>query len=312
VNEPANTPVETRAEPEAVPSEHGAGRAGRKLRAVGEWITGPWTRQNFYGWIIILLTVVLIRWLWFEPRTIPTGSMEPTLYGSYRFLEGDRVAVNKFIYGPKVPFMNKRLFRLADPKRWEIVVFSPSCDDDGHTPLVKRVVGLPGERIQIRNGRVYANGTLVPFSDDMPADTYYVNNEDLDRLMAGLRTEDERRQLHEIREQYPYVYGVRPEDEYAIVPDNCYLVLGDNSMDSVDGRCFGWVPNDHLIGRVFCIWWKPSRWRDFTGFSHTWWGRSILGGVPGLFFLYEIMAVLRRRSTRHRVADGAATTRLEE
>ena len=71
--------------------------------------------------------------------------------------------------------------------------------------------------------------------------------------------------------QYPLKYGILPDDEYSMAPEDCYLVCGDNSGDSADGRVFGWLPNGHILGRAFCIWGPPSRMRDLTGFSKTWW-----------------------------------------
>ncbi len=281
------------------PGNTGVGR-GSGFRGVIEKFIGPLTRRNVLAWVVVIGAVLGIRWLWFEPFSIPTDSMYPTLDGDMRFLRGDRVAANKYIYGPRLPFMNHRIFKFKKPKRWEIVVFKAVEEDAEHGTLVKRVAGLPGERVQIRNGHVWINGERCEFPDSMPDDVYYVNTNDLRRLMYAFRDPEDRKSMQERLERYPMRYGVRPEEKYSVVPDGCYFVLGDNSMNSVDGRMWGWVPNSHIVGRVFCIWWPVSRWRDFTGFSDTWWGMAILYGVPALFILHELLYILRRRSAGRR------------
>ena len=277
----------------SVANETPSERPGRTVAEKLQEITGPWTRRNLLAWVGVLATVLIIHWGWFQPFWIPTESMEPTLRGRPGFLQGDRVAVNKFIYGLRVPFMKKHLFRLAEPRRWDIVVFDPVGDAD-RTRVVKRIAGLPGERVAIKEGRLYVDGALEALPDALPADTYYVNDADLDRIMARLDSERERRTMEALRQEYPLRYGVSDEDAFSLVPADCYFVLGDNSINSIDSRHYGWAPRDHLLGRVFCTWWPVGRWRDFTGFSHTWWGQALLYGLPCLFVLYEVIRYLRR------------------
>ncbi|MGI6460164.1 MAG: signal peptidase I [Candidatus Hydrogenedentales bacterium] len=120
-----------------------------RLRDAITFITGPWTVENGKAWLKVIVVVLLIRWLWFEPFSIPSGSMEPTLHGDAKFLKGDRVAVNKLAYGPRVPFCNIRLLDMGDPARWDIVVFITPEEGAAHKVLIKRVAGLPGERVTI-------------------------------------------------------------------------------------------------------------------------------------------------------------------
>lgn len=238
-------------------------------------VTGPWTWENAKAWLIVIALVLVVRWLWFEPFSIPSGSMEPTLHGDERFLRGDRVAVNKLAYGPRVPFTNVRLLDLGDPQRWDIIVFNTPEEDAEHKVLIKRVAALPGERVHISNGLLHVNGKPVPFPPGMPEGMVYTN--ELEELERG-----ERRYVGGEHMKY----GVLPQDEYQIVPEGHYFVLGDNSARSRDGRYFGWVPEENIIGRAFCIWWPWGHRRDFTGFSRTWWGAAILYGAPALFVLY--------------------------
>lgn len=238
---------------------------GALLIGVVAALTGGFTKENAIEWgkaIIVAVSIALmIRWPLFEPYRIPSDSMAPTLEGDPRIARGDRVFVNKWWYGVRYPFANKRIFHLHEPERWDIVVFKTVEEDTKIKTLVKRVVGLPGERVQIENGVVHVNGEPV----QPPGDWKYTSDP-----------------------QYGQYYGVLPSDEYSVVPEGHYLLLGDNSPHSRDGRVWGWVPNEHLVGRVFCIAWPPTRWRDFTGFSETWWWRTFVPVYLTILGLYLI------------------------
>ncbi|HOK89509.1 MAG TPA: signal peptidase I [Candidatus Hydrogenedentes bacterium] len=268
-------------------SMDGAWYAGLGLCVAGVffWLTAGMTREQVWEWLkgagLALACALIIRWAIAEPYRIPSSSMETTLHGDPRFGRGDRVFVNKWIYGIRAPFMNKRLFYGKAPQRWDIVVFKSVEPDAIHKTLVKRIVGLPGERIHIRQGKVYVNGEPLSIPDFMPPGMYYTSPPDAR-------------------------YGILADDQYSLVPPGHYLVLGDNSAQSRDGRYFGWVPNEHIVGRVACIWWPPSRWRDFTGFSRTLWWRGSVIALLALVFtrafvgrLWTVRAGERR--TRHAV-----------
>ena len=208
--------------------------------------------------LIAAAVALVIRWIVAEPFRIPSGSMEPTLHGDPALFKGDRVFVDKLAYGTRFPcnrillpfsstwldYANRRIWYNEAPKRFDLVVFKSVEDDARFATLVKRIVGMPGERIHIEDGKVFVNGTPLELSPDMP-DIYYTSPPEA-------------------------AYGILEDDAHSVVPEGCYLLLGDNSDHSRDGRYFGWVPNEHLLGRVASIWWPPSRWRDFTGFSHKW------------------------------------------
>ena len=318
-------------------------------------ITGPMTRQNLMGWILLILAVFTIRWALIEPFYVPSGSMEPTLHGDPRFLRGDRVAVNKLSYGLRIPFTKKRLIKLGEPKRWDVVVFNNVDPNAKHGILIKRVVALPGERVHIADGKIHINGAPVDPPDDLKKVLNYSTSlgleesefrnaifdlvtsgkalipqppleEGITRLNADVAcireklgsrslstlTESERNGLMQAlsplaREtamtvitqhampEYRLKYGILPEDEYSVVPPGHYLVCGDNSLNSLDGRYFGWLPEENLVGRAYCIWWPFPRMRDLSGFSHTWWGRLLLFGIPAVLIGYEVLSSVRRR-----------------
>jgi len=316
-------------------------------------------RENLLSWAKLIAVFLAINWLLVQPFRIPSDSMLPTLRGG-TFFGGDRVAVNKWIYGPRIPFTSIRLFHLVEPQRWEIVVFRSVQKEADHKVLVKRIVGLPGERVHIEPGKLFVNGELVEPPEELREDLHYttqltaeqadvergvlecakhnripsvpnpqdpnyrqfmadvamlhgdVRSLDLDDLhekeTAALiervhpTTLNVMRELIEINlaEEHPLRYGIRTEDEFAVVPEDCYLVLGDNSGNSGDGRHFGWLPNDHIVGRVFCVWWPLGRLRDFTGFSYTWWGRVLLYGIPAALILFDLLSSFVVRSFRVR------------
>ena len=204
---------------------------------------------------VALVLALLIRWPLVEPFKIPSGSMEPT------FLAGDRIFVNKFGYGVRWPlngirfpgaknamwYAESRIWNGAEPQRWDVIVFKAVAPDALHNTLVKRIVGLPGEHIQIRDGRVYVNWEPVEFPESMPQLFYTSPRNSFSQMK----------------------YGVLPDEEFSVVPQGHYLVLGDNSGNSQDGRYFGWLPNHHILGRVTSIWWPLDRTRDLTGFTST-------------------------------------------
>ena len=347
-----------------VPSEGAIRRAARMAFALISVVTGPWTRANGLQWLLLILLILVILWTGYQSFSVPTGSMEPTLHGDPRFLRGDRIGVNKLIYGPRVPFMNKRIFHLCEPRRWDIVVFKAIEKDAAHPILIKRVVGLPGERIHIADGKIQVNGAPVEPPEALRPVPHYTTelglskheverylltmaekeirspllnpehegvqalNADLTRLHErlegmdpGAMTPDEidalfkdfnpvslevGRELCAMEQtlQYPLRYGILAEDQYSVVPPNCYLVCGDNSGESVDGRYFGWVPNGNILGRAFCIWWPISHWRDFTGFSKTWWGMAFLYGLPALFAGHEIYRGVKGKRGKREKGTG--------
>ncbi|MBX7257684.1 MAG: signal peptidase I [Candidatus Hydrogenedentes bacterium] len=255
--------------------------------------TGPWTWDNFKSWVKLIALVLTVWWLFVQPFRIPSGSMEPTLHGDPGFFVGDRVFVNKLIYGPRVPFTNIRIFKLGEPKRWDIVVFRSVEPESPNKVLIKRVVGLPGERVHIDHGKVYINGKALELPDSMP-DVYYtlgpyLSQEELDQFLRSYPEQERGRAYEILDKQLPaYKYGIIPTDQYSLIPPGNYLMLGDNSERSQDGRFFGWVPHDHLLGRASCVWWPIKNRRDFTGFTKTWWGMLLIAGIPILLVAYEL------------------------
>lgn len=225
------------------------------------WRTAfEWTKSIVFAIGIALL----IRWPVAEPFKIPSSSMYPTLQIN------DRLFVNKHAYGVRWPFngfrvyftrhtiwyTDKWLWKGRAPERWDIVVFKSVEHRAEHDTLVKRVVGLPGETIHIKDGKIYADGVALQIPPSMPPDIVYT------------------------RESSSNGFGMLTDPEHSVVPEGHVFLMGDNSSQSRDGRWFGFVPHHHLLGEVTSIWFPVSRWRDFTGYTGTlWWrgGWTLLG-----------------------------------
>lgn len=187
----------------------------------------------------VLLIVLLLRSFLIEPFRIPSGSMMPTL------LIGDFILVNKFTYGIRLPVTDYELVELGSPERGDVVVFR--YPQDPSTPFIKRVVGLPGDRIGYHDKVLHVND--VPAEQELRG-RYVGTGPGRSMNGASLRTERIGDCAHDILVQQGY-----PSREGEIlVPPGHYFVLGDNRDNSRDSRYWGTVPDSHLIGKAFAIW----------------------------------------------------------
>ena len=187
----------------------------------------------------VILAVLLLRSFLVEPFRIPSGSMMPTL------LVGDFILVNKFAYGIRLPVLNKKIVTIDEPERGDVVVFrypkNPSID------YIKRVVGLPGDKVGYYNKIVYINGEP---SGQVPAGVYVGKGSGVSMSGASERREQLGGIQHDILVM-PRTPGL--EGEY-IVGEDEYFVMGDNRDNSNDSRYWGTVPEANLVGKAFRIW----------------------------------------------------------
>ncbi|HNQ51222.1 MAG: signal peptidase I [Candidatus Omnitrophica bacterium] len=172
--------------------------------------------------LIAFILAMVIRTFLVQAFKIPTGSMRMTL------IEGDAILVNKFIYGAKIPFTDIRLPAMSRPERGDVIVFI--FPQDTKKDFIKRIAGLPGETIEIKNGQIYINDK--PVIETKISSRYYYNRGDYGDL--GKKT---------------------------VIPDDAYFVLGDNSASSQDSRYWGFVPKKNLLGKAMVIYWPPNRIR---------------------------------------------------
>ncbi|RKZ35081.1 MAG: signal peptidase I [Gammaproteobacteria bacterium] len=187
----------------------------------------------------IFLIVLLLRSFLVEPFRIPSGSMMPTL------LIGDFILVNKYTYGIRLPIMDKKIIEIGRPERGDVVVFR--FPEDPTIPFIKRIVGLPGDRISYYNKTLYINGEPAP-QEKMGTYTGYGSGSNMTGTSLRAEYLDDAPHVMLVQGGQPGVEGE------IVVPEENYFVLGDNRDNSRDSRYWGTVPDDHLIGRAFTIW----------------------------------------------------------
>ncbi|MFN9731650.1 MAG: signal peptidase I [Pseudomonadota bacterium] len=191
----------------------------------------------------VILAVLVIRSFLAEPFRIPSSSMMPTL------LVGDFILVNKFAYGIRLPVSHHKLLALGEPRRGDVVVFR--FPQDPRIDYIKRVVGLPGDRVSYRDKIVYVNDQAVA-QEQIGA----YRGEGAGAEMTGSVLKIER--LFDIEHQILQRRsgsGFYPVHEGPwTVPAGHYFVLGDNRDNSQDSRFWGFVPEENLVGKAFLIW----------------------------------------------------------
>jgi signal peptidase I len=245
--------AEQAAGPGVVPDKSGAA-AGYKEPILVEY------SRSFFP---VILIVLLLRSFLVEPFRIPSGSMMPTL------LVGDFILVNKFAYGLRWPVLDRKFVEIGDPLRGDVIVFrfpqDPSID------YIKRVVGVPGDEIRYQNKILYVNGEPVPQTG---LGKYVGVGSGSSMTNTDVRMEDLTGVEHQILvdPRWPD-YKCNPYSALAVgqalkVPEGRYFVMGDNRDNSNDGRCWGFVPDENLVGKAFAIWMNWDGQRD--GFPIDW------------------------------------------
>jgi len=170
--------------------------------------------------LVAVILALFIRTFVVQAFKIPSGSMKPTL------LVGDHILVNKFIYGIKIPFLDKTLIPIADPKRGDVIVFK--FPEDPKKDFIKRVIAVAGDTVEIRNKKVYIN--------DMPAEDFHGMYLDPHIIPGNARPRDNKGPL--------------------TVPANSLFVMGDNRDHSYDSRFWGFVRLSAVRGKAFIIYWS--------------------------------------------------------
>ncbi|OGA72865.1 MAG: signal peptidase I [Betaproteobacteria bacterium RIFCSPLOWO2_12_FULL_65_14] len=226
----------------------------------------PWWVEYSVSFFPVILIVFLLRSFLVEPFKIPSSSMVPTL------LVGDFILVNKFTYGIRLPVANKKIVELGSPARGDVMVFR--YPEDPSLDYIKRVVGLPGDRVEYRNKRLSINGKPVPLRqmDDylsrerMQFSRRFV--ETLNGVEHHILIEEDAPALVASSRTFPHAgncnYNV--SGVACIVPPGHYFMMGDNRDNSSDSRVWGFVPDENIVGKAFFIWLNLNELGRFGSF----------------------------------------------
>ena len=275
------------------PREAAAANAAPKPLPVAEPGTVDYARSFFP----VAFIVLIVRAFIFEPFRIPSDSMMPTL------LDGDFIVVNKYAYGLRWPVINERFLDIGTPQRGDVVVFRHPPDP--RINYIKRLVGLPGDRVEVRDDHLIINGETIELRSQGPF---------VDKCYAGMGLSEETlgehtHQVMTCRSQYQLTGApsrdalpdcnrkklrtdqggwfcqeappgdVRDYNDYRfqVVPPGQYLMIGDNRDNSHDSRGWGLVPDKNLVGKATRIWFNFDQQRDFKNVIN--WSR-IGDGIP--------------------------------
>jgi signal peptidase I len=246
--------------------DRAARAAGKDPLAVPE----PGVVDYARSMVPVVVFVLVLRSFLFEPFRIPSDSMMPTLQ------DGDFILVNKFSYGLRLPVLNTKILGIGEPKRGDVVVFR--YPPDPAINYIKRVVGLPGDRVKVVSDRIYVNG--VPLEEKLLnrySDSCYENmrlnevhtGEHVHHTLSCLTTSSLpgdplpscnrriERNYSCVESEPPLAYpGATDANDYeeVTVPAGNYLMIGDNRDNSADGRSWGFVPEENLVGSARRVW----------------------------------------------------------
>jgi len=189
-------------------------------------------REYFESIVIAVILALFIRTFVVQAFKIPTGSMENNL------LIGDHLLVNKFVFGPTETSLERTLLPIGTIKRGDVLVFKYPVEPD--RDFIKRVIGLPGDTVELREKKVYINGK--------PLDEPYVH---------FLQPPGGESELHEVTS-----FDVRERYGPVTVPANQYFMMGDNRDNSQDSRYWGFMPRENVKGKALLIYWSYEAGRE--------------------------------------------------
>ena len=228
----------------------------------------------------VIAFVLILRSFLYEPFQIPSGSMMPTL------LDGDFILVNKFNYGLKDPVARNKFFDVGLPERGDAVVFK--YPRDPRIDYIKRVIGLPGDRIIYRNKSLYIKVACKSSDAKCPEFVQVVNNftnkyegpdaeKGLNQFAAVMfdKTHNILNDQYSMPRTNNYFQQAGTSADEFLVPAGHYFVMGDNRDNSLDGRFWGFVPEENLVGQAVAIWMSFDFERDEDSFLPHWFPTNV-------------------------------------
>lgn len=218
----------------------------------------PWWVEYGAGFFPVILIVFVLRSFIVEPFKIPSGSMIPTL------LIGDFILVNKYAYGIRLPIINKKVIDIGTPKRGDVMVFR--YPDDPSLDYIKRVIGVPGDKVAYQNKRLTINGEPMPVEKTgeyfHPERLYYSKQftENLGTVKHPILNDDDAPSFINDATLFPHRENCLYNNAGVIctVPPGHYMMFGDNRDNSRDSRVWGFVPDENIVGKAFFIWFNFS------------------------------------------------------
>jgi signal peptidase I len=227
----------------------------------------PWWIEYPKSFFPVILIVFLLRSFLVEPFKIPSGSMVPTL------VVGDFILVNKFAYGLRIPLINKKIIGVGEPTRGDVMVFR--FPEDTSLDYIKRVVGIPGDRIVYENKKLFINGVEQPqkrIADYLHPERIHYSRQFLEKLGGvehALLVEEDASPAIPFLRPFPFRENCTYNNEgmACTVPPGHYFMMGDNRDNSADSRVWGFVPDENIVGKAFFIWFNFSEPRRFGRFQ---------------------------------------------
>jgi len=213
----------------------------------------PWWVEYSISFFPVILIVFVLRSFLVEPFKIPSGSMIPTL------LVGDFILVNKYTYGIRIPVLNVKVIDIGTPERGDVMVFR--FPEDPSVDYIKRVVGLPGDRVEYRNKRLTINGEEVPvrqIEDYLSRERIQFSRRYVEKLGSvehEILLEDDVPPFMP-HTSFPFAGNCHYNTDglTCTVPPGHYFMMGDNRDSSSDSRVWGFVPDGNIVGKAFFIW----------------------------------------------------------
>ncbi|MBM87071.1 MAG: signal peptidase I [Gammaproteobacteria bacterium] len=229
------------------------GRSEEQIsKGVAEVAQEPLPVEYAKSFFPVLLIVLMLRSFLIEPFQIPTGSMVPTL------LVGDFILVNKYAYGVRLPVIGTKVVDVGEPKRGEVMVFFPPHENKYY---IKRVIGVPGDRIRYQDKNLYINGELI--------NNKFIENISVKTSVGALPGKRYSETIDGVEHETIQidVVGNRRTRTNWVVPNGHYFMMGDSRDNSEDSRVWGTVPETNIVGKAIAVWMHKEPGLNLPTFS---------------------------------------------